>query len=382
MPMNESPPKTARDAFIMRVGAFGQDSEIPLTRDRVTDMRRGPLIAFAAALLFGISTPIAKLLLERMDAVLLASLLYLGSGLGLAVWRRIARFRRPVSEAPLSAKDVPWLAGSVLAGGVIAPVLLLAGLSRTPAATASLLLNLEGALTALIAWFIFRENFDRRIALGMSAILLGAALLSWSGRGELKWGALLVAAACAGWAIDNNLTGRISAADPMQIAMIKGLVAGGVNGMIALGRGVSPPAASVVLLAMLLGFGSYGMSLALFVRALRLLGTARTSAYFSTAPFAGAILSLLFPGERPSGRLGIAGLLMGVGAWLHLAERHSHVHTHEPMEHTHAHRHDEHHRHAHSPSDPPGEPHSHSHRHEPMTHDHPHYPDIHHRHHD
>jgi drug/metabolite transporter (DMT)-like permease len=344
-------------------------------------MRRGPLIALAAALLFGISTPIAKLLLERMDAVLLASLLYLGSGLGLAAWRRIARIRRSGSEAPLSRKDLPWLAGSVLAGGVVAPVLLLVGLSRTPAATASLLLNLEGALTALIAWFIFRENFDRRIALGMVAILLGAALLSWSGRGDLKWGALLVAAACVGWAIDNNLTGRISAADPMQIAMIKGLVAGGANGVIALARGVSPPAASVVISAMLLGFGSYGMSLALFVRGLRLMGTARTSAYFSTAPFVGAILSLLLPGERPSGRLAVAGLLMGAGVSLHLSERHSHVHTHEPMEHAHAHRHDEHHRHAHSPSDPPGEPHSHPHRHEPITHDHPHYPDIHHRHH-
>ena len=344
-------------------------------------MRRGPLIALAAALLFGVSIPIAKLLLDRMDAVLLASLLYLGSGVGLAGWRKIARIRRSETEAPLMRKDLPWLAGAVIAGGVVAPVLLLAGLSRTPAATASLLLNLEGALTALIAWFIFRENFDRRIAVGMVAILLGAVLLSWSGRGDLNWRALLVAAACAGWAIDNNLTGRISAADPMQIAMIKGLVAGGVNGVIALARGVSPPAVSVVFLAMLLGFGSYGLSLALFVRGMRLMGTARTSAYFSTAPFVGALLSLLVPGERPSGRLAVAGLLMGAGVWIHLSERHSHVHTHEPMEHTHAHRHGEHHRHTHSPSDPPGEPHSHPHRHEPMTHDHPHYPDIHHRHH-
>ena len=344
-------------------------------------MPLGPLLAFAAALLFGMSTPVAKVLLGRADPVLLASLLYLGSGVGLAAWRAVARRRRPSSEASLGRKELPWLAGAVFAGGVVAPVALLAGLSKTPAATAYLLLNLEGVLTALIAWFLFRENFDRRIALGMAAILLGAALLSWSGGGRLTWGALLVAGACAGWALDNNLTGRISAADPVQIAMIKGLVAGGVNGLIAIGRGVRTPSLSIVLASLLLGFVSFGVSLTLFVRAMRLMGTARTSAYFSTAPFVGAALSLLLPGEKPGWRLAAAGSLMGAGVWLHLSERHDHVHTHEAIEHTHSHRHDEHHQHTHAATDPPGEPHSHPHRHEPITHAHPHYPDIHHRHH-
>ena len=341
-------------------------------------MRQGPLLALAAALLFGVSTPIAKLLLGRTDPVLLASLLYLGSGIGLAAWRLSGRSHR--SETQLSRGDWPWLAGAVLAGGVVAPVLLLVGLSRTSAASASLLLNLEGVFTALLAWFVFRENFDRRIALGMAAILIGAVILSWSGPGGLTWGGLLVVAACAAWAIDNNLTRKISAADSAQIAMYKGLVAGTVNAGIALGQGTPFPAASVVSFAMLLGLASYGLSLTLFVRALRLLGTARTSAYFSTATFAGAVLSLILLPEVPTVRLGAGGLLMVLGVWLHWTERHAHVHTHLPIRHAHSHRHDEHHQHAHRPTDPAGEPHSHEHTHERLTHKHPHYPDIHHRH--
>src|SRR5262249_53918146 len=216
------------------------------------------------------------------------------------------------------------------------PVLLMLGLMTTPASTASLLLNLEGVFTAGMAWFVFREHFDLRIFLGMLAIVAGAVLLSWSGRAGLFWGAVLVVAACAGWAIDNNLTRKISAAAPVQIAMIKGLAAGVVNLTIALGRGTALPAPSIVIQAMALGLVSYGVSVTLFIRALRLIGTARTSAYFSTAPFAGAGLSVVLLGEKPTLQIGIAGLLMAIGVWLHLSERHVHVHVHEALEHEHS----------------------------------------------
>jgi len=338
--------------------------------------------ALAAAALFGASAPAAKALLGTVSPQLLAGLLYLGSGVGLAIvstWR--GRSDR-ASEARLTVRDAPWLGGAILFGGVLGPVLLLVGLSRAPASTASLLLNLEGVFTASIAWVVFRENVDRRIALGMAAIVGGSALLSWQGR--LAWGGLLgplaIAAACACWAIDNNLTQKVSGGDPVQIAMLKGLVAGSVNVLLALALGATWPEGLQTAEAILLGFLSYGVSLALFVRALRQLGTARTGAYFSTAPFVGAVLSVVAFREPLTRGLIAAATLMGVGVWLHVTERHEHEHAHEAMEHEHLHVHDEHHQHVHGPDDPPGEPHSHRHRHEPMVHTHPHYPDIHHRH--
>lgn len=348
--------------------------------------RRGVGLALAAALLFGASTPIAKLLLEATSPQLLAGLLYLGSGAGLAVvWVRGRRLTKAARETALARHDVPWLVGAIGFGGVLAPLLLMIGLARTPAAGASLLLNLEGVFTALIAWFVFRENFDRRIAFGMLAIVSGAIALSWEGR--VSWGGLAgplaVAAACLCWGIDNNLTQKVSAGDPVQIAMLKGLTAGSVNTVIALVLGASWPPGTSVIGALFLGFLSYGVSLVFFVLALRHLGTARTGAYFSTAPFAGAVLSLTIFRERPTPLLSFAAALMAVGVWLHLTERHEHAHKHEALEHDHAHLHDEHHRHLHVASDPPvtdPTPHTHRHRHEPMMHAHPHYPDIHHRH--
>lgn len=344
---------------------------------------RGVGLALLAALLFGVSAPFAKLLLQSAAPQLLAGLLYLGSGVGLGiVW--LVR-RRAAREAPLTGRDVPWLAGAITFGGVLGPALLMLGLSRTPASSASLLLNLEGVFTALLAWFVFRENFDRRIALGMVAIVAGGVVLSWEGRAELGglWGPLLVAGATLCWAIDNNLTQKVSAGDPVQIAMLKGLVAGSVNTALALALGATWPALPRLGGALVLGFLSYGVSLALFVLALRNLGTARTGAYFSSAPFVGAAVSLVVFRERPSVALGAAAALMGLGVWLHLTERHEHEHHHEAMEHEHPHVHDAHHQHGHAPGDPPmtdPRPHSHRHRHEPLVHTHPHYPDIHHRH--
>ena len=345
--------------------------------------RQGIGFALLAAVLFGASAPFSKLLLHDAKPQLLAGLLYLGSGLGLSLVWLIKR--RNKSIALLTRNDAPWLAGAIAAGGILAPVLLMMGLLRTPASSASLLLNLEGVFTALIAWFVFRENFDRRIALGMVAIIAGGVLLSWEGRVALGGltGPLLVAGATLCWAIDNNLTQKVAAGDPVQIAMLKGLAAGTVNASIALALGAALPSLPRTGAALSLGFLSYGVSLVLFVLALRHLGTARTGAYFSSAPFVGAAVSLVVFRERPNLAFVAAAALMALGVWIHITERHEHRHLHEAMEHDHAHVHDAHHRHNHSPADPPvsdPKPHTHRHRHEPMVHSHAHYPDIHHRH--
>ncbi len=346
----------------------------------------GVLYALTAAALFGGSTPFAKLLVGRVDPVLLAGLLYLGSGCGLFAWRQLgaAGKRNAAREAPLRRADVQWLAGAILFGGVIAPVLLMIGLAATPASSASLLLNLEGVLTALLAWFVVRENFDRRIALGMAAITAGGVLLSWEGRPDvgLPWGAFAVAGACLAWGVDNNLTRKVSAGDPVQTAAIKGVAAGAVNVGIAMARGAEMPDGLTVLACGAVGFLGYGVSLTLFILALRGLGTARTGAYFSLAPFVGAAVSVPLLGEAPTAGFFAAAALMGLGVWLHLTERHEHEHDHVEMSHAHRHVHDDQHQHQHQhgPDDPPGEPHTHAHRHTPMRHSHPHYPDIHHRH--
>jgi drug/metabolite transporter (DMT)-like permease len=340
----------------------------------------GPGYALLAAALFGASTPFAKRLLGELPPVLLAGLLYLGSGLGLTVLRLARRNR--LGEAPLTRAGYPWLAGAILCGGVLGPVLLMLGLSSTPASTASLLLNLEGVFTALLAWFVFRENFDRRIAVGMLLILAGGVLLSWQiGQGvSLPLGSLAIAGACLCWGIDNNLTQKVSAGDPLQVAAIKGACAGVVNLGIALALGARVPLNPALPGALMLGFLGYGLSLALFVLALRHIGSARTGAYFSLAPFVGAAVSLLVLREAVSPLFIAAAALMGWGVWLHLTEKHEHRHTHERLAHTHRHYHDAHHQHAHDPGVDPHEPHTHPHVHQPLTHTHPHYPDIHHRH--
>ena len=270
----------------------------------------------------------------------------------------------------------------MLTGGVTGPALLLLGLLTTQASTASLLLNLEAVATAGIAWVIFRENVDKRVGVGFALILLGSILLSLPQEGgfAISGGALLIAAACLCWGIDNNLTRKISGSDPSQIAMWKGLTAGIVNTGLGLATGAKLPAVNIALGVALIGFLGYGVSLVLFVQALRYLGTARTGAYFSTAPFAGAGLAFALGQGRLDWAFWAAGILMLIGVWLHATERHEHRHIHEPMEHQHLHYHDEHHRHEHSPGDPPGEPHAHRHKHAPLAHSHPHYPDIHHHH--
>jgi drug/metabolite transporter (DMT)-like permease len=337
----------------------------------------GIAYALLSAALFGVSTPFAKMLLGEVSPWLLAGLLYLGSGLGLAVVRLIWRSK----EAGLSRKDLPWLAAAVMSGGIVGPVLLLFGLARSSASEAALLLNLESVLTLVMAWVIFKENVDRRLMIGAVSIVAGAIVLSWPDDASLglSWGPLLIAGACLAWAIDNNLTRRVSAADPMQIAMVKGLVAGLANVAVALALGASFPAATTLGGAGVLGFFSYGVSLTLFVLALRHLGTARTGAYYSLAPFIGAGAAILLLGEPVTATFLAGGALMAIGLWLHLTEHHLHEHSHEPMEHEHVHVHDEHHQHSHAPHTP-AEPHVHVHRHARLIHRHPHYPDLHHRH--
>jgi len=342
---------------------------------------KGIASALGAAVLFGASTPIAKTLVGDIPPVLLAGLLYAGSGSGLAVvlaFRRVANATAEIAWP--QRRDVGWLASAILFGGVLGPILLMSGLASTAASVTALLLNLESVFTAAFAWFVFRENFDRRIAAGMAAIVLGGIVLSWT-PGELtaSHGGLLIAAACLCWAIDNNLTRKVAANDAMVIACVKGLAAGSVNIIVAVSMGAAMPPLSWTVAAGLVGLMGYGISLALFVVALRDLGTARTGAYFSIAPFIGAALALGLQGEPVSAPLIVAAVLMAWGVWLHLSEKHVHAHLHPSMKHSHAHIHDIHHRHRHDFDWDGSEPHTHFHIHRPLRHAHPHYPDIHHR---
>ncbi|NUT74101.1 EamA family transporter [Pseudomonas sp. C1C7] len=337
----------------------------------------GVLAALGAAVLFGAGTPLAKLLLNSVSPWLLAGLLYLGSGLGLTLYRLLSRAR----IVSLPRHEALWFAGAVAAGGVAGPVLLMVGLTGMPASGASLLLNAEGVFTALLAWFAFKENFDRYIALGMVAIVAGALVLSWPSEAHFAglWPTLAVLGACFAWGIDNNLTRKVSLTDATWIASVKGLIAGSVNLVLAFVVGATLPPLPNLAGALIVGFLAYGVSLALFVIGLRHLGTARTGAYFSVAPFLGTLLAVAM-GDPVTLPLLIAGSLMALGIWLHLTERHEHEHRHEAMEHEHEHVHDEHHQHEHDDPVAPGTRHQHRHRHEPMTHRHRHFPDAHHRH--
>lgn len=339
----------------------------------------GVTAALGAALLFGAGTPLAKMLLRDIGPWMLAGLFYLGSGIGLTAFRMLRR-AEPVR---LATGEAAWLSGAVLAGGVAGPVLLMFGLSGMPASGASLLLNAEGVFTALLAWMVFRENFDRRIATGMAAIALGAVVLSWPEEPGFSglWPALAVLGACLAWGIDNNLTRKVSLNDATWIAAVKGTAAGCINLLLAFLLGDRLPDMFLLSAAMFVGFLAYGVSLALFVVGLRHLGTARTGAYFSVAPFFGAIIAL-GSGESVTLRIAMAGILMAIGIWLHLTERHEHRHAHESIEHDHEHLHDEHHQHDHEPLVAVGVSHTHRHRHEPLVHSHTHFPDAHHRGHD
>ncbi|WP_347986403.1 EamA family transporter [Methylomonas sp. AM2-LC] len=344
-------------------------------------MNTGVYYALLASLFFGASTPVAKLLLATQSPLLVAGLLYLGSGVGLAMarvlrdggWKKIT----------LTLSEWPWLLSAVFFGGILAPVFLLYGLMHVNAATASLLLNLEAVLTAVIAWCVFKENTDKRIVLGMLLIVIGCVLLAWPQRALnfVDWlGPLAVVIACLCWAVDNNLTRKVSATDALFVAGSKGIIAGVVNTGLAMALGVEMPNALVTSAIMLLGLFGYGISLVFFVLSLRSLGAARTGAYFSTAPFIGAAVALFLLHEAVSPLFTLASVFMAVGVWLHLTERHAHQHTHAELEHIHLHSHDAHHQHEHDEHWNGREPHSHFHKHTALSHTHVHFPDIHHQH--
>ena len=336
----------------------------------------GVSAALGAALLFGAGTPLAKLILSDVSPWLLAGLFYLGSGIGLTAVRLVRR----AAPVRLARNEARWLAGAILSGGIVGPVLLMYGLAGMPASGASLLLNAEAVFTVLLAWIVFREHIGRRIAFGMIAIIGGVLVLSWPEEVRFAgvWPVLSVLGACLVWGLDNNLTRKVSLSDATWIASVKGMVAGAINLALALFLGDRLPDLLILVASMSVGFLAYGVSLTLFVIGLRQLGTARTGAYFSVAPFFGALIAVA-TGEPVTVRLAAAGMLMAVGVWLHLSERHDHEHQHAAIEHSHEHSHEEHHQHPHESFCAPGIRHAHRHRHESMVHTHAHYPDAHHR---
>lgn len=338
------------------------------------------LSGLGAAILFGASTPFAKLLVGNISPILLAGLLYFGSGIGLFIVRVLRD--RGWSLTGLNNTEWFWLAGAIIFGGVLGPMLLMLGLVYSSAAMASLLLNIEGVATAVLAWVFFKEHTDYRMVIGMLLIVLGGVVLAWPNQFTMhQWvGPLLIIGACFCWGIDNNLTRKISASDSLFIAGSKGLVAGIVNTSLAVALAVRMPSWSMIGYSFVIGFLGYGLSLVLFVLALRGLGTARTGAYFSTAPFIGALIAVVFFQEPTSALFWISFLLMAIGVWIHFTEIHDHTHTHEKLFHQHMHYHDEHHQHEHDFDWDGKEPHSHPHQHEEITHAHHHFPGIHHRH--
>lgn len=344
------------------------------------DARRGAACGLLAAALFGVSAPIAKRLLGETTPQILAGLLYLGAGIGLWLYRLV---RPTTEEAQLRRADVPRLLGLIVAGGVMGPVLMLFGLERVSAVTGSLLLNLEAPFTIAVAVIVFREHLGWHAAGAIAVILAGAAILKFEpgAVGADTVGVLLLAAACLAWAIDNNLTQTLSLRDPFAVVRAKALGAGAFNLGIGLAlAGGKLPGAGALAAALALGCVSYGASVVLDAYALRLVGAAREAAYFSTAPFLGALAAVLVFGD-PLRWFDVAAIgVMASGVALLLRERHGHAHAHDALEHDHAHVHDAHHVHAHAPGDPSGEPHAHPHRHAPLVHDHPHVPDLHHRH--
>ncbi|MGE0294900.1 MAG: EamA family transporter [Hyphomonadaceae bacterium] len=352
-----------------------------MTRDPEPRRIPAPVLALAAAALFGASTPLVAPLVQSTSPVLIAGLLYLGSAFGLGAWWLIARPR--MGLRPLPRTERSSFLGAILFGGVLGPALLMLGLRSTGAASAALLLNLEIVFTALIAWALFRENAGSRVVVGMALLFAGATLLAFGmNRVEgFAWGALAVVAACLCWAIDNNLTRDVPSPHPVALALIKGAVAGPINIGLALLAGAAMPKPAGVGAALLIGAAGYGASLVLFISALRELGSARTAAYFASAPFAGVALALVIGAEAPPAAFWLAVILMATGVWLHLSERHLHVHKHEALAHDHEHVHDLHHQHEHEPGQDLNAPHRHLHRHELLTHTHRHTPDLHHRHH-
>ncbi len=345
----------------------------------------GAACGIGAATLWGASAPVSKLLLPHVQPLMLAALLYLGAGAGLTLFSLVRPRTARLDEAPMRAVDVPLIAGMTLLGGVCGPVLLLFGLERLSGVAASLLLNLEAPFTIALAVLLFREHLPARGTLAAFIVIAGALLLAWHTGGAVSasWvGVVCVVGACLAWGADNNLTQRVSLRDPITVVRYKTIPAGCITFALALLFGERVPSGRVLLASLALGAVSYGAGIVLHVFGLRLLGAARQAAFFATAPFVGAVASLLVLGERLSVFDAVGGAVMAAGVALLLTESHAHEHVHEVVEHEHAHVHDEHHAHEHGDGIAvhEGRAHAHVHRHEALVHSHAHVSDVHHRH--
>ena len=342
------------------------------------ERRRGTVEGLAAAALFGLSAPLSKVLLGSVSPELLAGLLYAGAAVALSVAMRL---RPRTTEASLQRSDLPFLAAVTLTGGVLAPVAMLTGLDRTSGVAGSLLLNLEAPFTILVALLVFGEFLDRS-SKAASVLIIGGAVVLGFGPGAIRAdaiGATLIAGACALWAIDNNLTQRLTDRDPFAIVRVKASVAAVANLTIATARGAHWPHPSSLAAALALGAAAYGLSVLLDAYALRHVGAAREAALFATGPFFGALAAIPLLGESIGAADVFAAAAMAGGITVLIRARHAHRHTHEPLVHEHRHRHDDdHHGHPHDPVVVGW--HSHPHEHEPITHAHPHDSDLHHRH--
>jgi drug/metabolite transporter (DMT)-like permease len=345
-----------------------------------SQIQRGVALAVLAALLFGMTAPLLQRASAGVAPLYAGALLYFGAALG-ALLLGLARgqtagdgriFRTPRTLARLAAIAV--------VGGAVAPVLLVLGLRRTDAATASLLLALEAPFTLLLARLVLGEFLGRRVLLAAALIFAGGATLVGSIRvTSAVSGGLLVAAAALGWAFDNLLSRPLADHDPLRVVAYKGLLGGAAAALAGLATGAATPPLAAVAKLLALGAVGYGASLQLYLRAQRQVGAARTASVFAVAPFAGVAMAFAFGAAWPGVQLPIAGLLIGAGLWLHVTEHHSHRHRHDSLTHDHPHRHDDgHHDHRHDPM--PAGAHSHPHHHDAVTHEHEHADDLHHRH--
>jgi drug/metabolite transporter (DMT)-like permease len=343
-------------------------------------IQRGVAFAALAALLFGMTAPLLKRASAGVPPLHAGALLYLGAALGALVLGLLRARGAGDGRALRRPGTLVRLTAIAIVGGAVAPVLLILGLGRTDAATASLLLALEAPFTLLLARIVLREFIGRRVLLAAGLIFLGAATLVGSIRVPAAIsGALLVAAAAFGWALDNLLSRPLADHDPLRVVAYKGLLGGAAAALAGLVAGAPAPPLAAAAKLVALGAVGYGASLQLYLRAQRQVGAARTASVFAVAPFAGVALAFVLGAPWPGAQLPLAALLIGAGLWLHVTEHHAHPHRHQPTTHDHAHRHDDgHHGHPHDPM--PAGPHSHPHRHEAITHAHEHADDLHHRH--
>lgn len=336
-------------------------------------------LALISAALFGVATPFSKVLLEAAHPFLLAALFYLGAAVVLLPKSISLQLKSPIRK--LSKSDMMNLWGSLFFGGMIGPVFLLFGLRYTQATDASLLLNLETPATTLLAYWFFKENIGKRVAVSNIGIVFAGAILTFEGTSLPGLGGILIAIACIAWGLDNNHTASIHNIDPVRCTFLKGITFGTVNLIIASGFIKLWPSFHTIFMALVIGAFSYGISIVLYITSARELGAARSQMVFASAPLFGVIVSQLYLGELFHIYQLIGAVLMIAMFILLFTEKHSHPHRHSPLDHSHRHHHnDAHHDHIHKSKASPNEHHTHRHMHEPKAHDHLHLPDLHHRH--